>query len=190
MCKHFASHDFIGDEQATVFAMCSPQFPLGESLLETGICVTTQEEIRWSRCHLKTVSLLPNVLLKHAAWKKGCKEALIVKHGRVVEGSSSNVFAVINRQLYTPAASNEILPGITRNLVIEIATEAGFRVVQGELLLADLLNAEEVWISSSTRGVVAVTCVDDTTIGDGVPGSVWRDIASRYQRLLDTLRNG
>ncbi len=184
------NHDFVGDEKATVFAMCSPQSPLGDTVIERGISLYTQEEIRWARCHLKTVSLLPNVLLKHASWQQGGAETLIVNAGRVVEGSSSNVFAVIDGTIHTPATGTEILPGITRSLVIDIAVELGFRVLEGELSLRGTLEADEVWISSSTRVVVAATSIDDVVIGSGLPGPAWRQVHDRFQLEFERLRNG
>lgn len=184
------NHDFSGDEQATVFAMCSQQIPLDRLVLTEGVAVYTQQEIRWARCHLKTISLLPNVLLKHASWQRGGIEALIVRDGRVVEGSLSNVYAVIGGVVHTPATGTEILPGITRNLLINMAGELGLRVMEGELSLDSALHAEEVWISSSTRGVVAVTRIDDAAIGSGVPGPIWRQMYDHYQLMLDELRNG
>jgi len=183
------NHDFVGDEKATVFAMCTPLAPLGDSVIERGISLYTQDEIRWAHCHLKTISLLPNVLLKHASWQRGGAETLIVNAGRVIEGSSSNVFAVIDGAIHTPATGTEILPGITRNLLIDIAVELGFRVFEGELTLRDTLNADEVWISSSTRIVVAVTSIDDVGIGSGLPGPVWRQMHERFQLELERLRN-
>ncbi|MEM7293130.1 MAG: aminotransferase class IV, partial [Pseudomonadota bacterium] len=183
-------HDFHGDEVPSVFAMCNPQSAPSESMLQNGIKLCTEQEIRWSNCHLKTISLLPNVLLKHAALEKGGVEALIVRDGRVVEGSSSNVFAVIEGRVHTPATSNEILPGITRSLLIALARELDLDVVEDELSLDSALGADEVWISSSTRGVIAVSSIDDQQVGNGKPGPVWEQMHQRYEAMVDELRNG
>ncbi len=183
-------HDFNGDEQATVFAMCSPQAAPTDAVLETGVSVYTQAEMRWAHCNLKAISLLPNILLKHASSQRGGAETLVLKGDRVIEGSSSNVFIVTGGVIHTPTIGTEILPGVTRTLLIDMAGALGFQVIQADVLLADLMRADEVWVSSSTRGVIAVTRVDDITIGDGRPGPVWKQLYDRYAQLLDSLRNG
>ena len=184
------NHDFEGDEKPTVFAMCTAQPPLAESVINNGVALYTEQEIRWANCHVKATSLLPNVLLKHASHKRGGAETMIVKEGRVIEGSSSNIFCVLDGVVHTPATGTEILPGITRNLLIGLAKELGLDVVEDEVSLEQMLAADEVWISSSTRGVVAVSSVDDRMIADGKPGPVWRRMFDRYQVMTDELRNG
>ncbi|MEM7210216.1 MAG: aminotransferase class IV [Pseudomonadota bacterium] len=184
------NHDFSGDESATVFAMCNAQSLPDPASIENGISLFTEEEIRWSNCHLKSTSLLANVLLKNASSVKGGAETLVVNSGRVVEGSSSNAFAVFDGEVHTPPNGKEILPGITRNLVIQLARDCGIHVVETELPLAEVLRADEVWISSSTRGVLAATRINNEPVGNGVPGPVWRRVHERYQAMVDELRSG
>ena len=108
----------------------------------------------------------------------------------MVEGSSSNVFAVIKGVVHTPPTGHEILPGITRNLLIKLAAKLQLRVVENDLALDSVMSADEVWISSSTRGVVAVTSIDGNVIGDGLPGAVWWKMYEQYQQMIEELRNG
>lgn len=147
---------------------------------ETGIHCITCEDIRWARCDIKAVALLANVLLREQARQAGCDEAILIHNGWVTEGSTSNVFVVSDGEILTPAAGPDILGGITRDLVIELAARHGLPLLESFIDPRLLQQADEIWISSSTRGVRPVVMLDSKPVGDGRPGSVWRKMAEYY----------
>ncbi len=165
----------------TVFSMSTPIAPLSAEVVEKGIKAVTMDDIRWDYCHLKTTALLPNVLLKQQAYEAGASEALLVKKGFVTEGSASNFFIVEQGKIITPPKSDQLLPGVTRDLVLELAELHGLPHGEAPVSLAQLQNADEVWLTSSTREVVPVTELDGQPVGTGLPGSVWKTIRSHYQ---------
>jgi len=158
-------------------------------LYEDGATVITVPDIRWLRCDIKSINLLPNVLAKEKASRAGAFEAIFVReNGRVTEGSSSNVFLVDDSgKVITAPATSLILSGITRAAVIECALEAGYELEQRFPSLDELYSSREVFFTCSSSRVMPVTCVDGRTIGDGKPGPVTRDLMKRYDVLC---RNG
>lgn len=167
--------------KATVFAMCQPLTPPGEEAVRDGVSAMTRPDIRWGRCDIKSISLLPNVLAGQAAAAHGCNEALLHRDGRVTEGASSNVFAVLGTVVVTPSKGTEILPGITRELLIEQLRGARITVQERRLTLTELRSADEVWITSSTREVLAVTKLDGEAVRGGKPGPVWKKAWALFQ---------
>jgi D-alanine transaminase len=153
--------------------------------VERGIPAVTLEDIRWIRRDLKTTMLLPAVLAKREARRRGAQEALYVGPTDLVhEGASSNVFAVEGTALVTPAQSTRLLPGTMRPLVSEVAKEAGFHVENGEIPLSRLAAAAEVFVTSSSQLVMPVISIDGKTVGDGRGGLVARDLARRLRARL------
>jgi len=135
--------------------------------------------------HAKSGNYLNNIMALHEARRAGAHEAMMCDAGgRIAEGASSNVFAVRNGGVTTPALEIGLLAGITRRRVIELCRDAGIRVVEGELRAEDLRGADEVFITSSIRGVLAVSAVDETTLPAGAPGPLTRRISELYQRHL------
>jgi D-alanine transaminase len=153
--------------------------------VEQGISAVTLEDIRWIRRDLKTTMLLPAVLAKREARRRGAQEALLVgPSGAVHEGASSNVFAVEGTALVTPAQSTRLLPGTMRPLVSEVAKEAGLHVENGEIPLSRLTAATEVFVTSSSQLVMPVVSIDGKPVGDGRGGLVARDLAKRLRARL------
>ncbi len=184
-------HDFTDCSAPTVFVLCSPLPPVPQQHYEHGISLRTCTEIRWRRRDLKVTSLVGNVLIKREAVAQGAQEALIVESGYVLEGAASNVFALIDGVLHTPATeAGNILPGVTRVWVLSNAAALGCAVCEGNLKLSDLVRATEIWICSSTRGVLPVTRLDDQPVASGVPGPLWQGMHRRYLQFLDSLRSG
>lgn len=183
-------HAFPAQPRPTVFAMCTPIRDSEPALREDGVSVITHADIRWDRCDLKTVSLLPAVLMKQLAKDRDAFETLLIREGLVLEGASSNVFMVRHGVLSTPPKGPFLLPGITRDLVLELAAENGFPAQERDIPLAQLLAAEEVWITSSTRAIVPVTRVDAQLVASGRPGPVFAQFYDWYQARLATLRAG
>jgi D-alanine transaminase len=145
----------------------------------------SHEDIRWHRCHLKTTSLLPNVLLSQQAKEADAIEVILVRDGVVTEGSASNVFAVIEGVLMTHPQGPAILGGITRDVVLELAEQQQLKVQQQPISLDQLRQAEEVWISSSTKEIRPVVELDGQPVAKGKPGAYWRKVAQAYQERRD-----
>ena len=173
------NHFYQSGYTPTVFAMCKPLSGLDVSM---GISAILHEDIRWEYCHIKSVALLPNVLLKqYARDKDGSHEAILSRDGYVTEGAASNVFIVLDNAVRTPPKSNRLLPGITRDLVVELIGKSGDPCLEVPVAEKELLQADEIWITSSTLGIAPVVRLDGRPVGDGKPGPVWRDTNDRYQ---------
>jgi D-alanine transaminase len=132
------------------------------------------------------VALLGNVLLRQEAADAGADEALLVRDGLLLEGSSSSVFLCIGGKLVTPPNSNRILPGTSRDAVLELA-DGWLPYEICSLEAREIQSCEEVWIASAGRGVLPVTRVDGEPIGDGRPGALWSEMYARLQRHLDEI---
>lgn len=182
-------HRFPAECPPTVFAYCTAlDDPDTHSLEEdTGIRCITCDDIRWRRCDIKAVTLLANVLLREQARAAGCDEAILIRSGWVTEGSTSNVFVVSEGEILTPCAGPDVLGGITRDLVIELAAAHGFSLQETFLDPRLLTVADEIWISSSTRGVRPVVVLDGKPVGDGRPGPLWRRMAECYREFRRAL---
>jgi D-alanine transaminase len=163
--------------------MASPFSP-SESRF-TGTKVITQPDVRWLRCDLKTIQLLPNVLARQAATEAGASEAIFVRDGVITEGTHTTVFGVIDGVLRTHPANQLVLPGVTRDVVIELAREAGMQVNEHGIGLAELPNASEVLLTGTTTDVTPVVSVDRRPIGNGAPGPVARTLLDRLLERMD-----
>ena len=183
-------HTFSEDAHATVFVMVSPLLPVARQELEVGISAITLEDIRWRACHIKATSLLVNSLLKQQAKDEGASEALLVRDGWVTEGTASNLFIVQGMALITPPDSPLLLPGITRDLVLELARNHGIDCVERDISVAELKAADEIWISSSTREIVPVVELDGVPVGNGHSGPIWGTMIDIYQAYKVKLRQG
>lgn len=170
----------------TVFAMCSPIAPVPFA----GVRAITLDDIRWRWCNIKAITLLPNVLLRQEAVDRGCAEAVLVRDGRVTEGTASNVFAVIDGVIVTPPKGPELLPGITRDLVLELVQAEGLPARERAISLAEFAGADEIWITSSTREVLPVVELDGRPVGRGTPGPVWERVSALYQDFKRRLKSG
>jgi D-alanine transaminase len=175
-------HVFPEGVEPTAFVMTNPIKPLPVSYKAEGIKAITVEDIRWAQCDIKAITLLPNSLLRQQAQDAGAQEALLIRDGLMTEGSASNSYAVIDGVLYTAPKDEKVLPGITRDLVLELAVSAGIEVKEEPVSLEALRAADEIWISSSTREVLPVTVLDNQAVGTGKPGPVWQKIDTLYQQ--------
>ena len=145
----------------------------------TGTRVITQPDVRWLRCDLKTVQLLPNVLARQAATEAGASEAIFVRDGTITEGTHTTVFAVIDGVLRTHPASSLVLPGVTRDVVIELAPDAGIAVKEQAIGVDELSRATELFLTGTTTDVTPVVAVDGRPIANGSPGLVARGLLDR-----------
>ena len=173
----------------TIFAMTGQIATPAADMPDTtpGVAAITLDDIRWSRCDIKSVALLANVMMRQQAVSEGASEAILIRDGFATEGSASNFFIVRQGVIVTPPKSHLILPGITRDLLVELACKHGMPVEEREVTEAELKSADEVWLSSSTREVVPVTRLNGHPLTDGKPGPVWKQMARHYVDFKRTL---
>lgn len=169
----------------TVYMAASP-FKIPTDLREHGASAITLPDIRWARCDLKTVNLLGAVLAKQRAREAGAYDAVLIRDGAVTEGGASNLFAVIGGRLRTYPKSNYILPGITRDIVIELARAQSIEVDEAPIFAHEIHGAEEIFFTGTTTDVQPVVKLDDRRVGDGRPGP----IAIAMQKALMSLMTG
>ncbi len=172
-------HAFPENVTPTVFAMCSNITPVAG--LESGVKAISVDDSRWELCNVKATTLLANILLRQQAVEKGCAEAILVKDGYVTEGAASNIFAVIDGILITPPIGHEILPGITRDVILALAKQNNIPYSEDIISLDALKTASEIWLTSSTREIVPVVQLDDETIANGNPGPLWQTMNQLFQ---------
>lgn len=189
-CAARRDHSFPEKISATVYAASNPIARPDPAIEQTGVAVITLDDTRWQRCDIKAITLLPNVLLRQQAVDQGAAEAILVRGGQVIEGSSSNVFMVRNGTIITPPKSERMLPGITRDLVLELAAKHGLPRAETDIDETILAQAEEVWITSSTREIVPVTRLNGRAIGAGRPGPLWKIMAGHYRDYKTAVREG
>ena len=175
---------------ATVFIMIMQVSRPDVEKVSRGIAAITVDDFRWQACDIKSIALVANVMIRQVASEAGVDDAILVRDGRVTEGTASNVFIVRQGTLITPPVDNRLLPGITRDLVIEIAEKSNIMVEEREIDASELISADEIWMTSSTREIAPVINLDGRPVGDGRPGPVWQKVAMLYQRCKDELRRG
>lgn len=175
-------HGFPHGIPPTVFAMCAPLVPLPATLLEHGAKAITLEDIRWRRCDIKCTALLGNVLLRQAALDQDCSEAVLLRDGYATEGTASSLFIVSGETIITPPKNPDILPSITRDVVLDLAHQNHLPCREQRVPRTELRAAQEIWFASSTREVYAVTQLDGHNVGNGRPGPHWRRMYDLFQR--------
>ncbi len=173
-------HVFDKNMVPTVFVMSRP---LIKKVRKNGVSAITSEDIRWKFCDIKSIALLPGVLLRYEAHKKGAREAILIRDGFLTEGAASNVFVIKDGVIKTPPIDRQLLPGITRDLVMELAIKNSFNCKEVAITENELLSADEIWITSSTQEVVPVIKLNQQMVGDGTVGPVWQQINSIYQKF-------
>jgi D-alanine transaminase len=177
------SHEFPKTPvPATVLIIASPlKMPTREQRAE-GVAVVTREDYRWRRCDIKSVSLLANCLLRQEAEDAGAAETILIREGNVTEASTCNVFLVRSGVIVSPPKDNLVLPGITYDLILELARANDVPAEVRRVPAAELFAADEVWLSSSAREVLPITSIDGKRVGSGKPGPVY---ARMYQLFQD-----
>jgi D-alanine transaminase len=175
------AHAFPAGTPPTVIGLCHPLPAPSENALRDGVSAITRPDIRWGRCDIKSIALLPNILATQAAAEQACNECILHRDSRVTEGASSNVFAVLGTAVVTPSKGPEILPGITRDVLLEALRGAKVPVQERRLTLNELRSADEIWITSSTREVLPVTRLDGDPVGGRKPGPLWKKAYALFQ---------
>lgn len=174
-------HAFPRGVPATVFMMSNPLTLPSREQVERGVAVVTAEDNRWLRCDLKTTSLVGNVLMRQLAADHDAIETVMFRNGWLTEASASNVLVVRGGAIVAPPKDHQILPGITYDATIEFARAAGMAMEIRPVRREEALAADEMWISSSTKEVLAVTSVDGKPFRGGVPGPMFRRMYAVFQ---------
>lgn len=181
-------HRFPDNTQPTVFVMSNILHAVEPDLLKNGITAVTLDDIRWQYCNIKTIALLPNILLRQQAVDRGAIEAILIRDGDITEGAASNVFIVNDGVIKTPPKDKKLLPGITRDLIVELAKTHNMPIEEVSISEKEFLAANEIWLTSSTKEILPVTQINEQQVGNGKPGAIWQDIYQKYQDYKKTLR--
>lgn len=183
-------HAFPKGVPPTVFIMSNPLLTPPEELLTTGVAAVTAADNRWLRCDIKAISLLPNVLLRQGAIDSGAMETVLIRDGFMTEGAASNIFVVKNKTLLTPPKNNLMLPGITYDVVLELAASNQIPHEVRSVSEYEVRTAEEILLTSSTKEILPITLLDGKPVGHGRPGVVFDVLYSLYQEYKLTIMRG
>lgn len=183
-------HAFPKNTEPTVFAMSSPLPSTVSGGVIEGSAAITVDDVRWHRCNVKAITLLANVLARQQAIDDNAVEAIFVRDGQVIEGAASNVFVIKQRALYTPPKGPQLLPGVTRDLILELASTHNIPFHENNFGRDALYGADEVWITNSVREIVPITKVDNRVIGTGKPGPIWSRMLTLFQDYKHQVRSG
>ena len=174
-------HAFPQDATPTVFIMANPLVNPPREAIERGAEAVSAQDNRWQRCDIKSISLIGNVLLRQLSADAGAAETILFRDGCLTEASASNVFVVRGGVIQGPPKSNLILPGITYDVVLELAHSAQLPVEIRNLTEAETRAADEIWVTSSSKEVLAIVRLDGKPVGDGRPGPLFRRMHALYQ---------
>jgi D-alanine transaminase len=175
------NHAFPKGVTPTVFMMSNPLITPSKEQCENGVSAVSAVDIRWDRCDIKAIALLPNVLLQQMAVDVGSVETVLFRDGILTEGAASNIFAVEKGVILAPPKDHHMLPGITYDLLLELAEANDIPVNIGYFDEARIRAADELWISSSTKEVLAITSLDGKPIGNAKPGPIFHKMYKLYQ---------
>jgi D-alanine transaminase len=166
----------------TVFMMSNPLLTPPEALLQNGVGAITAADNRWLRCDIKSIALLPNVLLRQMAVDAGCAETILIRDNEfMTEGSASNIFVVKNGTLLAPPKNNLMLPGITYDVILELAAANDIPHEIRKIAVMEVSTADELLLTSSTKEVLAITTLDNKPVGSGKPGAMFVKLHKLYQ---------
>lgn len=183
-------HPFPKGVPPTVFVASFPLVTASPELLKTGVAAVSAADNRWLRCNLKTLSLVANCLLRQEAVEAGCAETVLFRDGFLTEGAASNIFVVKNGVLLAPPKNHLMLPGITYDVVLELAEKHGLPFEVRDILEGEVRGADELWMTSSTREVLPITRLDGRPVGTGEPGPLARTMYGWYQEFKHTVMRG
>ncbi len=181
-------HAIPDDLEPTVFAMASPIKQLPKE--DVGIAAITLDDVRWRLCNIKATTLLANVLLKQQALEADAIEAILIRDGAAMEGSASNLFIISQGVLITPPKSNLLLPGITRDLILELAEKNGIPYQERAIQEEELWSADEVWLTSSTKEIMPVVSLNNKPISGSKPGAMYQRMSTLYADYKERIKQG
>jgi D-alanine transaminase len=176
-------HAFPKGVEPTVFMMSNPLLTPSREAVEKGVAAVSAQDNRWLRCDIKSVSLIGNCLLRQLSAEEGAVETILFREGRLTEASASNVFTVKGGVILSPPKSNLILPGITYDVVCELARGNNLPLELREVAEAEVRGADELWVSSSSKEVLPVVALDGRRVGDGRPGPLFARMYQLYQEF-------
>jgi len=182
------SHRLPDKANPNVIAFVSPIPERDPRVSQEGLRAITLPDIRWHHCDIKTTNLLANILAQAEAVERQADDAIFIRNGIAREGTASNLFIVLDGLLITPPNSDELLPGITRDLVLELAAAAGIAHTEARVSEQDLRAAEEVWLTSSTREIAPVVQLDGRAVGNARPGPHWQAMEQLFQAEKQRIR--
>jgi len=174
-------HAFPSHVEPTIFMMSNPLITPPASLVESGAVAISSQDIRWDHCNIKAISLLPNVLLRQMAVDEGAVETILFRDGMLTEGAASNIFAVEKGVILAPPKDQHMLPGITYDVILELAESEGIPVDIGYFPEARIRGADELWMTSSTKEILPIVRLDNTPIANGLPGPIFKRMYKAYQ---------
>jgi D-alanine transaminase len=178
-------HAFPKGVAPTVFMMSNALVTPPGDQVEKGVGAITATDNRWLRCDIKAIALLPNVLLRQLAVDAGCVETVLLRDGNITEGAASNIFVVKDGILLAPPKNHLMLPGITYDVVLELAQADGIKHEVRPVAESELRGADEAWLTSSTKEVLAIVRLDGKALGKGVPGPLFRRMYALYQEYKE-----
>jgi D-alanine transaminase len=176
-------HTFPKDTEPTVFMMSNPLVTPAKDAVQKGAIAVTAQDNRWLRCDIKSISLIANCLLRQLSAEAGAAETILIRDGMLTEASASNVFVVKRGVILSPAKSHLILPGITYDVVVELARANGLPLELRDVAEAELRSADEIWVSSSSKELLAIVALDAARVGDGRPGALFVRMYQLYQEF-------
>ena len=180
-------HAFPTDAVPTVFIMSNPLVNPPRETVERGAEAVTANDNRWHRCDIKSISLLGNILLRQVSADAGATETILFRDGMLTEAAACNVFVVRGGVIQCPPKSNLILPGITYDVVLELARAAQIPLEIRDVSEAETRSADEIWVTSSSKEVLAIVKLDGKAVGDGRPGPMFRRMHQLYQDFKRTV---
>jgi D-alanine transaminase len=181
------NHAWPENLEPTIFGFASRLDAPSPALLEEGVAAITSPDTRWARRDIKSTALLANVLLKKLAADVGAFETIMLERGELTEGSSTTVHVISRGEIHTPPNGHQILPGTTRDVVGELAERVGIVSRSARVTEIELRAASEIWLAFSTRGVLPVTRLDGSPVGDGKPGPLFRRMHKAFQDYIREL---
>lgn len=184
------NHAFPKGVQPTVFMMSEPLLPPPAPQREQGIAAVSAADNRWHRCDIKAVSLLANCLLRQRAIEAGCVETLLLRDGFLTEGAASNIFAVKNGVILAPPKNHLMLPGVTYDVILELAGQHGVPFQVRDVLEEEVRSADELWMTSSTKEVLPIVTLDGRPVGNGRPGPLFAQMLAWYQDFKRAVMRG
>jgi D-alanine transaminase len=181
------AHNFPASDVAPTVYISAVRFTPYSELAQTGAPAITHPDLRWGRCDLKTLNLLPNVLASQTAKEKGSFEAMLIRDGVVTEGTKTNFFGVVDGTLRTHPADNHILPGITRSVLHDLARSVNIDFDETPIRADEIPRLSELFLTGTTTDVMPVVRLDDKPVGKGKPG----ELTKKLQRVLaESLASG